>query len=65
MQKYVNIVDLVKSFPTSIYYTFAELGVDTAERERDRERASQTFGRDSIHFLFAPLGPPRRRGSAG
>ena len=34
MQKDVNLVDLVKCFPTSIYYTFAELGVDTAERER-------------------------------
>ena len=33
MQKYVNIVDLVESFPilTNIYYL--EIGVDTAENE--------------------------------
>ena len=36
MQKHVNLVDLVKSFPTSIYYysvvfSFAKFGFDTAE----------------------------------
>ena len=35
-QKYilvVHFVDLVKSFPTSIYYILANIGVDTAENE--------------------------------
>ena len=31
MQKRVNLVDLVKSFQTSIYYLLAKFGVDTAE----------------------------------
>ena len=31
MQKRVNLVDLVKSFQTSVYYLLAKLGVDTAE----------------------------------
>ena len=31
MQKYVNLVDLVKSFPTSIY--LQKIGVDSAENE--------------------------------
>ena len=31
VQKYVNLVDLVKSFPTSIYWQ--KIGVDTAENE--------------------------------
>ena len=30
---HVNLVDLVKSFPTSIYYVLAKIGVDTAENE--------------------------------
>ena len=36
MQKHVNLVDLVKSFPTntSIYYLLAKIGVDTAENEQ-------------------------------
>ena len=33
MQKHVNLVDLVKSFQTSIYYLLATFGVDTAENE--------------------------------
>ena len=35
MQKYANIVDLVKSFPTrySNEYLLAKIGVDTAENE--------------------------------
>ena len=32
-QKYVNLVDLVKRFPTGVYYFFAKIGVDTAENE--------------------------------
>ena len=31
VQKYVNLVDLVKSFLTSIYYLLANIRVDTAE----------------------------------
>ena len=31
MQKHVNLVDLVKSFQTSIQYLLAKFGVDTAE----------------------------------
>ena len=31
MQKCLNLVDLVKSFQTSIYYLLAKIGVDTAE----------------------------------
>ena len=33
LQKRVNLVDLVKSFPTSIDYLLAEFGFDTAENE--------------------------------
>ena len=33
VQKRVNLVDLVKSFQTSIYYLFARFGFDTAENE--------------------------------
>ena len=33
MQKHVKIVDLFKSFPTSIYYSLAKFGFDTAENE--------------------------------
>ena len=32
-KKYVNLVDLVKSFPTSIYYLLAKFGFETAENE--------------------------------
>ena len=39
VQMYVNLVDLVKSFPTSISYFTCKIGFDTAERERKRERA--------------------------
>ena len=30
---HVNLVDLVKSFPTSIYYLLAKIGFDRAENE--------------------------------
>ena len=33
MHKRVNLVDLVKSFPSSIYYLLAKFGFDTAENE--------------------------------
>ena len=33
VQKYAYLVDLVKSFPTSIYLVLAKIGVDTAENE--------------------------------
>ena len=33
VQKCVYLVDLVKSFPTSILYLLAKIGVDTAENE--------------------------------
>ena len=33
MQKRVNLVDLVKSFQTSIHYLLAKFGFDTAENE--------------------------------
>ena len=33
MLKRVNLVDLVKSFPSSIYYLLAKFGFDTAENE--------------------------------
>ena len=33
MQKHVNLVDLVKSFPTNIYIVLAKFGVDTEENE--------------------------------
>ena len=33
MQKYVNLVDLVKSFLTSIYYFLVNIGFDTANIE--------------------------------
>ena len=32
-KKYVNLVDLVKSFPTSIFYLFANIGFDTTKNE--------------------------------
>ena len=33
VQKFANLVDLVKSFQTSIYYLLAKFGFDTAENE--------------------------------
>ena len=38
MQKHVNLVDVVKSFPTTIYYfiymySLAKFGFDTAEKD--------------------------------
>ena len=33
VKKCVYLVDLVKSFPTSIWYLLAKFGVDTAENE--------------------------------
>ena len=33
VQKSANLVDLVKSVQTSIYYSLAKFGVDTAENE--------------------------------
>ena len=33
MQKHVNLLDLVKSFPTRIYYVLAKFGFDIAENE--------------------------------
>ena len=33
VQKHVNLVDLIKSFPTSIYLQNFKIGVDTAENE--------------------------------
>ena len=33
MHKYVNLVDLVMSFQTSIYLLLAKIGVDTAVKE--------------------------------
>ena len=33
VQEYVNLVDLFKSFHTSIYYLLANIGFDTAENE--------------------------------
>ena len=48
MQKYVNLVDLVKSFPTSIYLK--------NRRRYSRERASQSSEENSIHYSFASSG---------
>ena len=33
MQKYVDLVDLVKNFATNIEYLLANFGADTAENE--------------------------------
>ena len=33
VQQRVNLVDLVKSFESNIYYLLAKIGVDTAENE--------------------------------
>ena len=33
MQTHVNLIHLVKSFPRSIYYIHANIGVDTAGNE--------------------------------
>ena len=33
VRQFANLVDLVKSFLTSIYYLFAKIGFDTAENE--------------------------------
>ena len=33
VQKHVDLVDLIKSFRTNIYYLLATIGVDTAENE--------------------------------
>ena len=47
VQKHENLVDLVKSFPTSIYLL--------NRRRCSRERASQSLEENSIHFSFASL----------
>ena len=54
MQKHVNLVDLVKSFETSIYYLLAKFGVDTDENEPLK-----------VHLIIKPWDliftePPRR-----
>ena len=33
MQKHVNLADIVKSFPTNIFYLLENIGVDTAKNE--------------------------------
>ena len=47
MQKQVNLVDLVKSFPTSIYLQ--------NRRRYSRERAPRSLGENSIQYSFASL----------
>ena len=36
VHKHVNLVDLVKSFPTGIYYLLAKIGVDIEENEPNK-----------------------------
>ena len=63
MQKHVNLVDLVKSFLTSIYYLFAKLGFDTAENEPEYEYGislifvSLMFGPDVVLHMVTNLEP--------
>ena len=54
MQKYVNLVDVVKSFPTSIYLQ--------NRRRYSRERAPRSLGENSIHYSFASLVRPHGSG---
>ena len=49
MQTYVNLADLVKSFPTSIYLE--------NRRRCSRGRASQSLEENLIHYSFASLEP--------
>ena len=60
VQKHVNIVDLVKSSPTSIYYLLANIGVDTAENEPLKVHLIFKLW-DSI--LTDPAGLPRGAGA--
>ena len=53
MQKRVNLVDLVKSFPMNIYHLLTKISVDTAENEPLK-----------VHLILQPLDliftePPR------
>ena len=48
MQKYVNLVDLVKSFPTSIY-------LQKSASIQPRSLAPQSLGENSIPYAFASL----------
>ena len=57
MQKHVNNVDLVKSFPKSIYYLLAKFGFDTAEKEPSkvgRDPVSPDCNRDSVRYPQPP-----------
>ena len=51
VQKHVNLVDLVKSFQTNIYYLLARVGFDTAENEPEYESGI------SLIFVFLVFGP--------
>ena len=56
MQKYVHLVDLVKSFPNSNEYLLAKIGVDTAENEPLQVCPLSAYR--SPRFPPAPTPPP-------
>ena len=55
MQKHVNLVDLVKSFLTSIYYLLANIGFNTAENAH----LKVFWGGRSLKFVMRTLNRPR------
>ena len=60
MQKYLNRVDLAKSFPWE--YLLPNIGFDTAENERlkvDVNQHTNEVGCESIHFSIHSLGADR------
>ena len=53
MQKYANLVDLIKSFLTSIYYYLVLLFIILQKSASIQPMTSLSkFGGDSIHFSF-------------
>ena len=78
MQWRVNIVDLVKSFQTRIYYLLAKIGVDTAEigplticqsRKKNIGRLLSGVGTGAVSVVvpiyIAETAPTRLRGTLG
>ena len=62
MQKPVNLVDLVKSVPTSIYYLLAKFGFDTAENEYYSQFSFRTPPVPSVFEdspVYQPASQPR------
>ena len=66
VQKCANLVDLVKSFQTSIYYLLAKFGVDTAENGPLKARQKLAKNQKKIRKKFRTTQAEHKaQGSAG